>query len=107
MTFKTSTHCPGTKSALSNLPHLTEHCLEDEIIEWSTEFQAALQNVVSVLILEQGYCVRSEVLHDQSHLLGTLANVDNLLCRPSTILVNTNLSHVRSDFGQHHISHLI
>ena len=52
MTLKARSHGSGTVSSLSNLPHLAEHGLEDEIVEWGAKLEAALQNIVSVLVEE-------------------------------------------------------
>ena len=107
MTLEAGSHGSGTVSSLGNLPHLAEHRLEDEVIVRRLEFQAALQNVVSILIEEQRNSVWLEIGNNHTHLFGSLAYVDNLLCRPSSVLMYANFGHVRSDLREHGVSHII
>ena len=50
VTLEASSHGSRTISSLSNLPHLAEHRFEDEIVVRRLELQAALQNIVSILV---------------------------------------------------------
>lgn len=52
-TFKGSTDCSSSKAAFCNLPTIIHNCIENELIAFRTETQAALDNVVSKLIEEQ------------------------------------------------------
>ncbi|KAI6772108.1 hypothetical protein HG530_003066 [Fusarium avenaceum] len=51
--------------------------------------------------------VRANVFNDQRHLSRGLADVNDLLGRPSAVLVHTNLGHMRCNFRQHGIAKLV
>ena len=68
MALQTRPHSSGTVSSLCNLPHLTEHRLEDEIVERRTELETALKDVVSVLVEEQWDDVWLKIFDDHTHL---------------------------------------
>src|SRR6478736_748830 len=107
VTFETSSHSTSTVSALGDLPHTGKHGLKNEIVVGSAKLKAALKNIVAVLIQEKRNSVRADMFNNQRHLSRSLANVDNLLGCPSAVLVDTNLSQVRSNLRQHGITKLI
>lgn len=101
VTFKTSTHGTSTEPSLSNLPHAAQHGLEDEVIVGSTEAQAALENVVAVLVQKEGNSGRTESIDNHLHLRWGLGDIDDLLRSPGTVLVYTNFSKMGRNRAQH------
>ena len=104
MTLQACPHGTSAVTALGNFPHLAEHGLKDEVIVGRAELQAALKDVVAILIEEQGDRVRAQVLNDEVQLLGLLADIDDLLSSPSTVLVYANLGHMRRNLSKHLIA---
>src|SRR5699024_8731316 len=90
--FKTSTHGTSTEPSLGNFPHAAQHGLEDEVIVGSTKAQTALEDVVAVLIQEEGNSGRTESIDNHLHLRWGLGDIDDLLRSPGTVLVYTNFS---------------
>ncbi|KAI6766563.1 hypothetical protein HG531_011785 [Fusarium graminearum] len=105
--LKTSSHRTSAVSALGDLPHASKHGLEDEIVVGSAELEAALKNIVAILVQEKRDSVWANVFSDQSHLGRGLADIDDFLGSPSAVLVNTDLSQVRGYLGQHGITKLV
>src|SRR5256885_8203653 len=50
MAFKAGAHRAGSESTLCNVPQVTEHGLEDEVIIRRAETQAALKDIVAILV---------------------------------------------------------
>ncbi|KAH3683886.1 hypothetical protein WICPIJ_005147 [Wickerhamomyces pijperi] len=99
--LKTSSDGSGTEPVLNNKPELSEDGLKDEIIPRRAKLQGTLDNIVTVLVIEQRNTVRPQACGNNVLLQWRIGNVDHLLSRPGTVLVDTHLGQVRRDFLQH------
>lgn len=101
LALERSSHRTSTESTLCNVPELVGHGLENEPVPSLSQTQAALDYIVSELIQEQWWSVRTDILADQLSLSRTLGTLDNLLGGPSSVLVDTNGGKMRCNHLQH------
>jgi hypothetical protein len=100
MTFQASSHGTRTEAALGQIPQATKHNLKDEVVVHLV-LEAALNNVVAELVVEQRHGIGLQSFDD--HLLhgGRLGDIDNLLSCPCTVLMNTDFGELGNDLAQH------
>lgn len=98
--LKASPHGTSSETTLGKIPETAKHDLKDEVVEMLV-LEAALHDIVAELIKEQSHGVGSKRIH--YHLLHgqRLGYVNDLLCSPSSVLVDTNLGQVRGNLSEH------
>ena len=60
--FQAAPHGPRTEAACSDGQALLDHPVDDELVTGFAELQAALDHVISELVLHQGYQVRGQCI---------------------------------------------
>src|SRR4051794_40923347 len=101
MAFEAGAHRASTEPALGNVPQVAKHCLENEVVVWRAETQAALKDIVAILVQKQGNSIGSKTLDNECHLRCSLADIDDLLSCPCAVLMYPYLREMRRDLAQH------